>query len=120
MHAALLAEGEELLTAENLVVTQGNTVRLRHFSRARFAHGREYGRKRSQGRRRPHIAVAILSTPLVPLLMTVRAARQVMTRRRLRLRFLLCLPLIMWFYGLWAAGECAGRCDELLRRAGHR
>ena len=120
VHAALLAEGENLLTAENLVVTQGNTVRLRHFSRARFAHGREYGRKRSQGRRRPHIAADILSTPLVPLLMTVRAARQVMSRRRLRLRFSLCLPLIMWFYGFWAAGECVGRCDQLRRRADHR
>lgn len=119
VHAALLAEGESLLTAEDLVVRQGNTVGLQHFAKARFAHGRDFGRKRSQGRQRPRLVADILSTPLVPLLMTVRAARHVMRRRRLRLRFTLSLPLIMWFYGFWAAGECAGRCDALRRRVGN-
>jgi len=116
VHAALLAEGERLLTAEDLVVRQGNTVRLHHFAKARFAHGREFGRKRSLGRQRPRVVAEILSTPLVPLLMTGRVAHHLMRRRRLLLRFSLSLPLILWFYGCWAAGECAGRCDELRRR----
>lgn len=119
VHAALLAEGERLLTAEDLVVRQGNTVGLHHFARARFAHGRDFGWKRAQGRGRRHIVAHILSAPLVPLLMTARVARHLVMRRRLLLRFTLALPLIMWFYGFWAAGECAGRCDELRRRAGN-
>ena len=40
--------------------------------------------------------------------MVARSSRHVMTKGRYRQPMLLALPLTIWFYGCWIAGETAG------------
>ncbi|MGH9266661.1 MAG: hypothetical protein ACRD0D_00610 [Acidimicrobiales bacterium] len=53
---------------------------------------------------------------MVPFLMAFRAGRHVFRKGRNRARFMAALPLVVWFYGWWAAGELAG-CLQVARRA---
>ena len=40
--------------------------------------------------------------------MVARSSRHVLAKRRHRREMLLALPLMIWFYGCWIAGEAAG------------
>lgn len=116
VHAALRLDGERLLTRSALVVEQGRGVSAGHFLRARFEHGRAFARTRSATHGRARLGVEIVSAPLVPAVMALRAARQVTRRRRLRRQFAAALPLVLCFFLAWAAGETLGRVDLLRSR----
>lgn len=116
IHRPMRRDGLRLEVRPEIVVRQATGMRFRGFSRQRFAHGRVYGRLRSAGASRLSVLASAPSAVVVPFLMTARAARQVFRRGRLRGRFLLSAPLVLWFYTCWAAGELAGR----LRAAGRQ
>jgi hypothetical protein len=118
VHRAMRADGHALLVRPDVVVRHRAGARIGAFSRQRFAHGRVHGEMRSRGEPPWRVAVGCLTAPLVPVLMATRAARHVAARRRHRARFVAALPLVLWFYVSWAAGELAGRIRALRRRAG--
>lgn len=118
VHRAMVADGHRLVLRPDRVVRQASGIRARSMARQRFLHGRANGQRRSAGVPPKAVLTASLTTPLVPLLMTLRAARQVRTRRRHQARFVAALPLVLWFYSWWAAGELVGRLQAAgLRRA---
>jgi hypothetical protein len=53
---------------------------------------------------------------VVPVLLTVRIARELSARRALGLRPLLALPHILLFNVAWALGEARGHLDALRGR----
>ena len=109
VHAAMRADGHRLGFSPKRPVHHQPGTGIVRFCRQRFAHGRVHGESRSKSLPRVRVLVAAASAPLVPLLMTARAARNVFVKRRHRVRFVLAAPLVLWFYCWWAAGELAGR-----------
>lgn len=117
VHRSMRADGHVLRVRPERISRQAPGARGSAFAHQRFQHGRVNGVKRSKGVSRARVASGLLSAPLVPLLMTARAARQVVTKRRHRLAFLVASPLMLWFYSWWALGEAVGRLDVLGGRA---
>ena len=118
VHRALRADGHAVTVVPDRVARVAGHQRLRPFLGLRFRHGRHHGRQRAAGTSRGRILAAAASTPLVPPLMTVRAARAIFAKRRLRARFVLAAPLVLVCYSAWALGELAGRLDAVVRRGG--
>jgi hypothetical protein len=114
IHAPMRRDGLRLEVRPEIVVRQATGMRFGAFSRQRYAHGRIYGEMRSAGSSRGRVLATAPAAVIVPILMTARVARHVARRGRLRGRFAASLPLVLWFYACWAAGELAGR----LRAAG--
>ena len=115
VHAAVAADGVVCWHSPELVVHQGRSFGWWSFIRQRLAHGREYGRTRGARLGRAQNLVAVLRSPLVPFLMTLRVLRQVMSRRRLRLRALGALPVLFTFNVAWAYAEARGHLETLAR-----
>ena len=109
VHRSMRADGHRLAVSPDRVVTFESRTSARQFSRQRFQHGRAHGVQRSSGLQRRLILLQAMSAPLVPPLLTMRVARLVLRKRRLRCRFVAVAPLIMYFYTWWAAGELLGR-----------
>jgi hypothetical protein len=115
VHRALREDGRSLRMATTRIVRFRAGTDAASFRRQRFAHGRHHGELRSVGLPRGRILLEATTAPLVPVLMTARAGRAVFRRRRHRLRFLAATPLLLWFYGWWAAGELTGRLRAAVR-----
>lgn len=115
VHTALRDDGALVMVPDVVVrLTSGHAVQP--FARARFRHGQEHGRQRALGRPRGKVLAAAATFPAVPALMTYRAARTVARRHRRGTRFLLSLPILVWFYTWWAAGELVGRLQVVAGR----
>ncbi|MDQ3898203.1 MAG: glycosyltransferase [Actinomycetota bacterium] len=109
VHHAMRADGHHLRMSGERVVRHGPGTRAGAFCRQRFNHGRAHGERRWAGRGRAEVVRTVVTAPLVPPLLTMRAARAVFARRRLRARFVVASPFVLWFYCWWAAGELSGR-----------
>ena len=109
VHRAMRADGCELRFDPSRAVRVARGAGAAAFCRQRFRHGREHGRLRSAGLPRAAVLASAATAPLVPLVMTLRAARQVAARRRHVARFAAVAPLVLGFYTCWAAGELLGR-----------
>jgi len=116
VHQAMRADGHRQAFCEGRIVRAAAGARASTFRRQRLAHGREHGRGRAAGVSQGRTLLGLLTAPVVPLLMTARAARTVFAKRRLRARFLAASPLILWFYTWWAIGEMNGRLDAIRGR----
>lgn len=116
VHRAMVDDGQVLAMTDDLLVRQGGGARFGDFARQRYHHGVNHGELRSQGMSSRSIRLAALSAPAVPVVMTVRTARQVWARRRCRARFVGVLPITASFYAAWAAGEAVGRVRAAARR----
>lgn len=108
VHTALIQEGYALWRTPAVVVYHKRSFSGLGFVRNRFWHGRQFGFDRGSrigaGRRLVHV----LGAPLVPLVLLLRVAREVWTKKRHTQKFLLSLPLIGVFYLSWAVGEASG------------
>jgi hypothetical protein len=108
VHRALHAEGVRLWHSPELVVRQGRSAGVLAFTRQRLRHGRAYGGQRGARFGFARNVAGVVGAPAVPLLLTLRIAREVLARRHLRLRLLAALPLIAAFNLAWALGEAQG------------
>lgn len=115
VHARMRADGYTLTLRPERVVRHAPGARWAAFSRQRFRHGRTYGEMSARGEGGVRTLVRVALAPLVAPLMTLRTARHVLRKRRFRARLAAALPLLLWFYGCWAAGEAAGRLGSLRR-----
>lgn len=108
VHWALQKEGERLWLAPELEVRQmrGDGTRLGTLLRERFAFGRGFAVRRAKeapAATRLHLA---LGSPLVPLVLWARVARE---RRAISLAaFVAATPAILLIYGAWGLGELVG------------
>ncbi|HYY33525.1 MAG TPA: hypothetical protein VE693_08125 [Gaiellaceae bacterium] len=113
VHRKLAADGAMLWHSPDLIVRQGRSAGWSAFARQRLVHGRAHGRQRSARFGTARILAGIVGAPLVPPLLSMRILREVMGKRRYRVRALLALPMIVSFNVAWAIGEARGHVDAL-------
>ncbi|MBI3697529.1 MAG: glycosyltransferase [Acidobacteria bacterium] len=99
----LVARGYVLWLEPDLVVTHNKPYRFGPYLALRYNHGRCFGGMIETGR----LKRALLS-PLIPLLLLIRAARAVFAKKRRRREFLLALPPLLLCYLVWFWGELVG------------
>lgn len=116
VHRILRGQGVPLPQTPALVVHQGRSAGLRAFSGQRWGHGRFFGRQRGARFQRSRSLVGLLAAPIVPLVMTVRIVRLVISKRRARARLVIALPAILWLNTVWAVAEAIGYVDTLRGR----
>jgi len=108
IQSELRARGERLLVVPSIVVCKEKRFTFTYFMRQRFHFSRSFaGMRRTQlsnGRRLMYLA----GSPLIPALMLWRIGREVFRKKRLRMHFLLSIPLLTAFLTSYAAGEFAG------------
>ncbi len=109
VHRAMRADGFRLGMQADMIVRHAGGPGIREFAHQRALHGQAHGERRPLPPGRGAAARVWLTAPLVPPLMAARAARAVWSKRRHRRQFVVALPLIVWFYSWWAAGELRGR-----------
>lgn len=104
----LQARGERLMQVPAMVVRKEKRFTFGYFMRQRFHFSRSFAGMRrarlSSGKRLIHLA----GSPLIPGLMLWRIGREVFRKKRLRMHFLLSLPLLAAFLSSYAVGEFAG------------
>jgi hypothetical protein len=100
----------------SVVVSMGPSAGFGAFVQQRQAHGRLYGHQRGAHFTRGRNLVGVLASPMVPFLMTLRAYRELASRRRLGVRTLLALPIVFAYNVVWALAEARGHADMALGR----
>jgi hypothetical protein len=116
VHRALHAEGVPLWHVPELLVRQGRSAGVAAFTRQRLMHGRAYGGQRGARFGVMRNLIGVLAGPAIPILLTLRVVRDVLSKRRLRGRLLAALPLIAFFNVAWALGEAQGHLDAFRDR----
>jgi hypothetical protein len=116
VHRALAAAGARLIHDPAIVVRQGRSAGALAFMRQRLVHGRAFGRQRGVRFGVARNVAGVLAAPVVPFLMTLRVAREVIARGRLRGRLVAALPWTFAFNVAWAIGEARGHLGVLGRR----
>lgn len=105
-HRTMRTDGGWLAAVPSASVQFGPSFPLRTIVRHRFAHGRQFGAGRARGGRAAWTLV--LSAPLVPAILTMRAARRVWQGGGSRQRFVAAWPWFLVLAAAWAAGEAWG------------
>lgn len=116
VHRALAGRGALLLREPTVIVRMGRSAGAGAFARQRLAHGRAFGRARGTGRGVVPNLARMAAAVLVPVVLLARTAREVLSRRRLRTRLVVALPLLVCFDVAWAIGEARGHLDALRSR----
>ena len=109
VHDALRAAGETLWLTPKLVVRlDRGQVGLARALRERFAWARLYAGRRSGEISRVTRFVYTIASPILALILPVRAGKTSFTRKRHRVVFLKTLPLLLLMSSVWAMGEFTG------------
>jgi hypothetical protein len=116
VHRRLAAEGVALRQTPEMVVRQGRSAGARAFLAQRWRHGRAFGRQRGARSSPGRNVLAVLASPLVPLVMTWRVMSLMLAKRRARGRLLAALPVLLAFNTAWAVAEAVGHVDALRSR----
>ena len=108
---ALQAGGHRFWMAPDAAVEQHQERGAFAYMPLRYRHGRCYGWRRSRDMQALQRWSLLARVPLVPLLLYVRAARNVLKKPRYLGMFLLTTPLLLGYFAAWGAGEAAGYCS---------
>jgi GT2 family glycosyltransferase len=108
LHHQLLARGQKFLMEPSIVVYHKKHFGFWYFVRQRFLYSRYYaGRIAASASMGSRVARTAATLGLAPLLLVRIAWRVAQKRRHLR-EFLLALPHLVVFTGVWAMGELVG------------
>ena len=107
LHPRLRQRGFDLWCEPEAVVEHDKDFDLREFLSQRYHYSRSYAGMRNPGLGRRRWLFA-LGTPLLLPLLYGRIARNVFSRGRDRMRFVLATPLVLLYVVVWAAGEAVG------------
>jgi len=108
LHARLRANGFRLYSDPAMVMYHRKSFSVTGFLDQRFHYGRAFAGMRVDGATVSRRAMYGIGTAILPPLLIGRIASHVFSRRRHRLVFLTCVPLLSLFMVSWAAGECIG------------
>lgn len=103
-----LARGSELWLEPSIAVSLYKPVAFGDYFRTRFFHGRCFAAMRFTKASAPKRWLHAASTPLLPALLCWRWTRGIWPKRRLRLEYLLTLPMQLALFSMWALGELCG------------
>ncbi len=104
-HNRIAARGRALWLDAQLVVTHNKPYGFLAYVALRYRHARCFG---AMGAGQPRLR-RIVSAPLLPFLLLLRAWRLAAQKRRRRRELLLCSPILLLFYGVWCWGEIVGQ-----------
>ncbi|MGH9839345.1 MAG: glycosyltransferase [Blastocatellia bacterium] len=108
LHEELRRNGVKILFTPWMLVSKNIDFTLSYFLGQRFHYSRSFAGMRGERATMLQRLIYAAMTPGLPLLMTLRIARQVFQKRRRRKEFLLSLPLLAAFMASYAAGEFVG------------
>lgn len=108
VHAELKKAGLQLSLIPSIVVYHKRSFGFWGFMKQRLQHGRQFGGERACRFSIPKRALYSVLSPAIPLILLVRIARQVLTKRRHRRQLLLSLPILVLFLLAWTLGELIG------------
>lgn len=103
----LTAQGKKIVWVGEARMEFGNAGGVAANARRRFDHGKHFGASRRIDRGESPIRIA-LASPLVPLVLFVRAARRAWPTKRYRLRLITAAPAFALLSASWAIGEAVG------------
>jgi GT2 family glycosyltransferase len=108
LHKELLARGQKFLMEPSIIVYHKKHFGFWYFMRQRFLYSRYYaGRITASARLSSRVVRTAATLGLAPVLLARIASRVAQKRRHLR-EFLLALPYLVVFTGVWAFGELVG------------
>ncbi len=107
VNRAITADGGALVRTGEAAVEFAPAQGFGRMVRTRIAHGRHSGASRTRRGERTAWQV-VAASPIVPLVLAVRAGRRALAARHHRLRFVLGLPWFLVLAGAWAIGEVRG------------
>ena len=114
-----IGKGKSFWMCANLPVMQHQHRGMFNYIPLRFRHGRCYGARRYRATPLTARSQLIAQSPLIPLVLFVRAARAVFGKGRHQVRFLACSPLLALYFLAWGIGEmtgyirgAGGSCDQ--------
>jgi hypothetical protein len=108
VHAELKKEGLQLRLVPSVVVYHKRSFGFWGFVKQRFKHGRQFGSWRASSLTKQKHAVYALTSPAIPIVLFLRAARGALTRDRYRWRFVVASPVLFLFFLFWGFGEFVG------------
>lgn len=108
VHPRLAAEGVPILSSPRLVVRHKKRFGFGYFLAQRYHYSRYYAGNRAAGWAAWKRLAAAAATPLLPPLLAVRIARDVLRKRRHRAALVLSSPILGAFLAAWAVGEMVG------------
>jgi hypothetical protein len=103
----LARDGAVLLVDDRISCEHEQALTFKGATRLLYHAGRMGAGGRRQRLNANEIA-RIVATPVSPLLLTARLGVWLVMRGRYRVRFVVEMPAILWFYGARAVGELAG------------
>lgn len=104
------SSGSPLFLAPAIHVRLWKPIQFQEFFRSRWDHGRCFAGMRAQQLSRIERFIRALTAPLLPFLFLYRWGKRYWARNRMRMKFLLTLPLQLALFGNWAFGEFVGYC----------
>jgi hypothetical protein len=105
VHRELRRQSRTLVWTPRIRVTHYTALGFKSFLRQRFVHGWRFGRTRMKQNGELWRLVALLATPLLPLVFLAKIVRCVMQRVEHVLPFCLTLPVLLCFLLAWCLGE---------------
>lgn len=108
LNARLREDGISFYLSADAIVTQDQRRGMLEYIPLRFRHGRCYGARRIAAVDFPQRVRLLLRSPILPLVLFVRIARSVFTRRFRIARFIVTAPLILLYVLAWGSGEVSG------------
>lgn len=107
-HKSVRSEGQSLTFIPGMRVRLRTSFGFAPFIRQRLRHGREFGRRRLEGRAPAWRVAAVAASPLIPAVLLGKIALRVLRSRRDWRPFLAALPILCAFVLAWALGEASG------------
>ena len=104
----LRADGVPIASAPRMIVRHIKPFPLGHFLVQRFHFGRSYAGMRRDAQSWPVRLIYSIGSAALPVLLTARVTRTVLTKRRHLGRFLAASPLVLLFFTVGAIGEMIG------------
>lgn len=117
VHQEMRRQGQRLLADPSIVVYYVGSYSWLGFLKRRFLQARYFGSRRAVELAPSARFLRCAAFPAISLLMLARIAAHVWARRRHRLKFLVCTPLVFSFLLAWAAGEGLGYLRGPAKRA---
>jgi hypothetical protein len=107
-HQHLQRQGWKLFQEPDAVARHRKPYRFGPYLALRFRHGRCFGGMIREAKGFRSMATRVLFSPLTPFLLLSRSARAVAAKKAYNREFCLALPLLLFCYAAWSAGEVAG------------
>ena len=108
INAEMVKEGYKLYLSPNIVNVHKKSFGPWTFAKQRFLHGVRYGCERSKNFSSVKKIFFALASPIIPLLYLKRIGARIWNKKRHIGKFILSLPILLFFLISWSVGEGCG------------